>query len=219
MLFLLVFLIMLSAIFLLFWLAALIIPSFRRESFIYLLFALLGIGGLSVLYYFNPADKAVAGDVYSSVYNNINKQSAKPGEKLPEVSILKLRSPAEVEKILGKPDAPSKPAGSEGKWVIKTTGQPVPATQAAYQKGHVEITFIEGKTARMLVRPGISYFYPGDTGKIFTSIGIKPGPKLTTETNFGADWLKNIPGLYNVHLNFSSGQITELIIVFDEKYK
>lgn len=218
MLFLLVFLLLSSAVFLLFWLVALIIPSFRRESFVYLLFALLSIGGLAALYYFNPAAKAVAGDVYNSVYNKVYKGSAKSPGKIADTYAINLKSPAEAEKILGRPDGPAKPAGTEGKWLIKSTGRQVAAVQFSYQNGLTEVTYIENKAARMWIRPKSSFFYPADTAKIFAALGIKPGPKPTQETTYGADWSKNIPGIFNLHLNITGGKVTEIGIIFDEKY-
>lgn len=218
MLFLLVFLLLSSALFLLIWLITLIIPSFRKESFIYLLFALLSISGLAALYYFNPAAKAVADDVYNSVYNKVYNQTAKSSDKIVDAYSLKLRTPAEAEKSLGKPDAPPMPGGTEGKWVIKATGQQVTATQAMYKNGLVEVTFIENKAARIWLRPKTSYFYPADMAKVFAALGIKAGLQPVLKTENGADWFKNIPGIFNVHINITSGKITEIGIIFDEKY-
>jgi hypothetical protein len=218
MLFLLIFLLLSSAVFLLFWLVALIIPSFRRESFVYLLFAFLSIGGLAALYYFNPDAKAVAGNVYNTVYNKVYKQSAAAGDRIVDAFTLKLKIPAEVEKILGRPDTPPKPGGTDGKWTIKSSGRQVAALQATYKNGLVEVTFIENKAARVWIRPKTSYFYPADTDKVFTALGIKPGIKPVLTTEHGADWFKNIPGLFNLHFNFTTGKITEIGIIFDEKY-
>lgn len=222
MLFLLIFLMLSSAVFLFTWLINLIIPSLRRESFVYLLFALLSVGGLAALYWFNPAAKAVAVDVYSSVYNKAyskgNQQSVKTGAVLVDANTLKLKTPVEAEKILGSPDAPAKPGGADGKWIIKATGQQVPVTQAMYKNGLVEVTFIENKAARIWIRPKTSYFYPADTAKIFTALGLKPGPQPVLKTDNGADWFNNIPGIYNMHLNITGGTISEIGIVFDEKY-
>lgn len=220
MLFLLIFLLLSSAVFLLVWLITLIIPPTRRESFVYLGFTLLSIGGLAAIYFFNPGAQAVADDVYTSVYNKVYKQTnaRDTAGKLIDIAAIKLKTAPETEKILGKPDAPPKPAGTEGKWTIKATGQQVAATQSTYQNGLVEIVFIEGKAARMWVRPKTSYFYPADTAKIFAALGLKPAGKPSLETAYGAEWFKNVPGVLNVHLNFTAGKVTEIGIIFDEKY-
>lgn len=218
MLFLLIFLLLSSAVFLVIWLITLLIPSFRKESFVYLLCALLSIGGLAGLYYFNPAAKAVADDVYSSVYNKVYNTSTKSSNKIIDVNAIKLKTLAETEKLLGKPDAPPKPGGTDGRWVIKSTGQQVTATQAMYNKGLIEVTFIENKAARIWFRPKTSYFYPSDTATIFAALGIKAPPQPVLKTETGADWFKNIPGIFNVHFNITSGKITEIGIILDEKY-
>lgn len=213
--FLLIFLLLSSAVFLLMWLINLIIPSLRRESFVYILFALLSIGGLAALYWLNPAPKPVATDVKNAVYKT---QPGNTGAVVVDAGAIKLKTPAEAEKILGKPDAPAKPGGTDGKWVVKATGQQAPASQAMYKNGLVEVTYIENKAARIWLRPKTSYFYPADTAKIFTALGLKPGPQPVLKTENGADWYNNIPGIYNLHLNITGGTISEIGIVFEEKY-
>ena len=128
-----------------------------------------------------------------------------------DIKILFHKSPAEVEKTLGKPDGPITSGSS--KQLLKS-GPTVAATVCTYMKGMVRVTFFDDKAGHVSIVPKSTFKYPNDTQILFATYGIPLIKAPARVTPYAVDWENTMPGIYRVQFSTVNNRITNIGIVF-----
>ncbi|MHB9096023.1 MAG: hypothetical protein ACYC21_15260, partial [Eubacteriales bacterium] len=149
----------------------------------------------------NP--KTVASHVYSTPQAN---------QVIRDIKSLFHKSPAQIEKILGRPDKPV--AASEGGELQLKSGERVPTTVGTYKHGTVQINYLNGKAGHIWITLKGSYKYPADTEKLLTTYGIPVVKAPARVTPYAVDWENTIPGIFRLQFNTVNSRITDIGVIF-----
>lgn len=158
------------------------------------------------------------GTAVSSVETPVTAQgqvkSNNKNQIIKDIKQLFHKTPAEVEKILGKSNGPVIPLqGGDHTFKLKN-GKQVPVTVGTYLKGTVQVNFLNGKAGHVWITLNGTYKYPADTMKLLTTYGIPVVKAPARVTPFSVDWENTFPGIYKVQFSTSGGRISDIGIIF-----
>lgn len=140
--------------------------------------------------------------------------SGNKNQVIKDIKQLFHKTPAEIEKILGKPNGPIIPIQGGDNTLKLKNGKQVPATVGTYLKGTIQINFLEGKAGHVWITLNSTYKYPADTVKLLTTYGIPVIKAPARVTPFSVDWENTFPGIYKVQFSTSGGRITDIGVIF-----
>lgn len=141
--------------------------------------------------------------------NDAGNNNSQGGKNVVDLRQIVGKSPTEVEKILGKPDAGLKAYPPDGQWK-SAAGKKFTAQKASYKKGLVEAVFIEGKLARMNINPKPALSLNASS---LANIGLDTSQKPLITNKQEAVW-RNLDSVYEVAL-----YPTFVHVISSEKYK
>lgn len=130
-----------------------------------------------------------------------------------KLSQIKGKTPAEINNIIGNPDAQR-----NDKWEYADTHEETDAVVEIFHKKQfdIELWFIDGKAEQLSLEPKVQIpsNQISDVLKIFSLGFTNP----TSATENGMTW-NNELGVYEFSTNFNNGKVSDIVIVLDEKYK
>lgn len=131
------------------------------------------------------------------------------------------KSEADVEALLGKPTETE-----TGEWTLMPSEDKTPFVRHVYaaEIGTVDVMFIEGKAARIEVKPKETFTFPDDAIKAMRAAGLTVEDGLEPES--GAPHFLDFVGIDGVYavrvvkdLEGNPGNIGYVKIVTEERYK
>jgi hypothetical protein len=166
-------------------------------------------GGVYLNHEAPPPDNPV-----TAVTAQAQVESSNKNQVIKDIKQLFHKSPAEIEKILGKPNGPITPLqGGDHTFKLKN-GKQVPVTVGTYLNGSVQINFLNGIAGHVWITLNGTYKYPADTVKLLTTYGIPVIKAPARVTPFSVDWENTFPGIYKVQFSTSEGRITDIGVIF-----
>lgn len=155
---------------------------------------------------------APAGATAAAVQTQVKEDNK--NQVIKDIKQLFHKSPAEVEKILGKPNGPVVPLQGGNHTFKLKNGKQVPVTVGTYLNGTVQINFLNGQAGHVWITLKGTFKYPADTTKLLSTYGIPVIKAPARVTPFSVDWENIVPGIYKVQFSTSGGRITDIGVIF-----
>lgn len=180
----------------------------------------LVIGGLLLgagVFLIPKAPGVDSAQVSAQTQSNTGQAQTNSGEAnqvIKDIHELFHKSPAEIEKILGKPNGPIVPLQGGNHTLKLKSGKQVPVTVGSYLGETVQINFLDGTAGHIWITLKEAYKYPEDKNKLLALYGIPQIQTPARVTPFSVDWENSLPGIYKVQFGMSEGRINDLGVVF-----